>query len=106
MTTVRSQNMVRSEERFAGDASRCERVGGGEAVRERKGIPLFRQVMIGAGVVLLGGLTLSFVHPWFIGLTWFASVMLIIAGTTGFCPMARILKRMPWNRDAVCLMDS
>jgi rhodanese-related sulfurtransferase len=61
-------------------------------------LPITRQVFIGAGVVLLTGLALSLVHPLFIALTWFASAMLLTAGVTGFCPMARVLAHMPWNQ--------
>ncbi|UCD30331.1 MAG: rhodanese-like domain-containing protein [Planctomycetota bacterium] len=69
---------------------------------ERKTIPVYRQVMIGAGIVLLIGLGLSFINPWFILIDWFAAAMLFIAGVTGFCPMMKILSKMPWNAQAVC----
>lgn len=61
-------------------------------------LPMMRQVLIGAGAVLLASLALSLLHPAFIALTWFAAGMLMFAGLTGFCPMARILAHMPWNR--------
>lgn len=74
---------------------------GMEVIRERRTIPLFRQVMIGAGLfVTLGLLLATFVHPGFIVLDWFVGVMLVIAGITGFCPMQSILKAMPWNQAA------
>ena len=61
-------------------------------------LPVMRQVLIAAGSVLLLGLALSLVHPWFIGLVWLAAGMLVMAGITGFCPMARLLACMPWNK--------
>jgi len=60
-------------------------------------IPLQRQVLIGAGTVLLTTLALSLAWAPLIALTWLASVMLVIAGVSGLCPMARILAAMPWN---------
>jgi rhodanese-related sulfurtransferase len=79
-----------------GGIDACKRAG--LDIRTDRGrLPIYRQVLIGAGLVLLTGLGLSFVHPGFIALTWFAASMLVIAGCTGFCPMALILARMPWN---------
>jgi len=61
-------------------------------------MPIVRQVMLVAGLMLLAGLVLSsLVSPWFILLTWFVTLGLINAGLTGWCPMARILEKMPWN---------
>ena len=78
------------------------RAEGVAVVRPRKVIPLQRQVLMAAGVVLLTGLVLSLVNPWFIAVDWFAASMLVMAGVTGFCPMAKILGRMPWNAAASC----
>jgi rhodanese-related sulfurtransferase len=69
-------------------------------VRGSRRLPIQRQVLIGAGVVLLSGLALSFVQASFIAITWFAASMLVIAGLTGFCPMAKVLAAAPWNRKA------
>jgi rhodanese-related sulfurtransferase len=66
--------------------------------QDRTTLPLQRQVFIAAGIVLLAGLGLSLIHPWFLALDWFAASMLVIAGVTGFCPMAIMLKVMPWNK--------
>lgn len=73
-------------------------------VRGSRRLPIQRQVLMGAGIVLLSGLVLSFGHPAFIAVTWFAATMLVIAGLTGFCPMAKMLAAAPWNRtrDAAC----
>jgi rhodanese-related sulfurtransferase len=62
-------------------------------------LPLMRQVQIAAGSLVLLGLILSAtVAPVWIALTWFVGAGLTFAGITGFCGMARLLARMPWNR--------
>jgi hypothetical protein len=38
------------------------------------------------------------VNPSFIFLSGFVGAGLMVAGATGFCGMAEILARMPWNR--------
>ncbi|WP_140984686.1 rhodanese family protein [Asticcacaulis tiandongensis] len=62
-------------------------------------IELQRQVMIGAGTLVLGGVLLaSFVASPFILLSGFVGVGLVFAGVTGFCGMAKVLMLAPWNR--------
>jgi rhodanese-related sulfurtransferase len=62
-------------------------------------LPLMRQVQIGAGSMILTGTILSLlVHPAWIITAMFAGAGLLLAGTTGFCGMALILERAPWNR--------
>ena len=38
------------------------------------------------------------VSPWFYVLPGFVGAGLMFAGATGFCGMARVLARAPWNR--------
>lgn len=64
----------------------------------RKTLPIFQQVMIAAGSLLLLGLLLSRLHPAFLIIDWFIACGLIFAGATGFCAMAKLLEKMPWNR--------
>ena len=65
----------------------------------RQPIELQRQVQIGAGsLAFLGTMLGLFVSPWFFAMPAFVGVGLIMAGVTGFCGMARILMRAPWNR--------
>lgn len=67
--------------------------------RRRVAIPLFRQTLIGAGLLVLLGVILgTWVNPWFYALSGFVGVGLLVAGLTGFCGMALLLARMPWNR--------
>ncbi len=62
-------------------------------------LPLMRQVQIGAGSMILLGTILSLlVHPAWIVLAMFAGAGLLVAGTTGFCGMAVLLEKAPWNR--------
>jgi rhodanese-related sulfurtransferase len=84
-----------------GGIEACRR-SGLDIVRDRKTIPIFRQVMIWAGFMLVLGLALAALNPWFLGITWFVSGGLVFAGVTGYCPMAKVLEHMPWNRAPGC----
>lgn len=67
--------------------------------RGRKVISVMRQVQLGAGLLVLGGMALgTFVNPWFYLISAFVGAGLTVAGATGFCGMALVLMRMPWNR--------
>ncbi len=62
-------------------------------------IPLFRQVMIVAGALVLVGIALAyFVHPTFLLLSFGVGCGLIYGGSTGNCLMEKLLVKMPWNR--------
>jgi rhodanese-related sulfurtransferase len=62
-------------------------------------LPMMRQVQIVAGgLVLTGTLLSAFVSPWFLLLTGFVGSGLMFAGFTGFCGMAKILARLPYNQ--------
>jgi rhodanese-related sulfurtransferase len=63
--------------------------------------PLSAQVMIVAGLAVLAGAGLgAAVSPWFLALAGAIGAGLLLAGLTGHCPMARILRTAPWNRAA------
>lgn len=65
-------------------------------------IELQRQVQIVAGsAVLLGVVLGTTLSPWFLAISGFVGAGLVFAGVTGFCGLARVLMRMPWNRKAV-----
>lgn len=67
----------------------------------RRVLSLMRQIQIGAGLLVLLGVILgTFVNPWLYGISAFVGVGLTVAGTTGFCGMALVLMRMPWNKVA------
>ncbi len=62
-------------------------------------LPLMRQVFIAAGALVLMGVLLTyFVHPHFILLPLFVSCGLLFSGFTGWCGMAYLLGKMPWNK--------
>lgn len=64
-----------------------------------KRLPLMRQVLLTAGFFVTIGVVLSLVmNPHFIYLSLFVGCGLMFAGITGWCGIAYILERMPWNR--------
>lgn len=64
-----------------------------------KVLPLMRQVQIVAGgLVLLGSLLTAFVDARWVYVPMFIGAGLLFAGLSGFCGMALLLARMPWNR--------
>jgi len=71
------------------------------ALDRRQPIDLERQVRIGAGGLTLVGTLLGVsASPWFLVIPLFVGGGLLFAGLTGFCGMARLLQRAPWNRTA------
>ncbi|MDR2220471.1 MAG: rhodanese family protein [Methylobacillus sp.] len=67
--------------------------------QRKQSIDIMRQVQIGAGALVLLGAILGYaVSPWFYLLSAFVGAGLMMAGLTGFCGMAILLKKMPWNR--------
>lgn len=62
-------------------------------------LELGRQVQIAAGSLILLGVVLGAVaSPWFYWIPGFIGAGLVFAGLSGFCGLARVLMRMPWNR--------
>ncbi len=73
----------------------------GEKVLEGQSIllPLDRQVQLTIGIgVLLGSFLGYFINPLFFLLTGFFGSGLIFAGLSGFCGLAILMAKMPWNR--------
>jgi rhodanese-related sulfurtransferase len=69
------------------------------ATDRRQPIEVQRQVQIGAGGLALVGTVLGlFASPWFFVIPAFVGAGLMVAGVTGFCGMALLLMRAPWNR--------
>ncbi|MBR0943585.1 MULTISPECIES: rhodanese family protein [Bradyrhizobium] len=106
---ARTQTNAPRLARKLGDACEAFIVEGGLDAWRKAGLPvvtdrrqpleLQRQVQIGAGSLAVTGTLLGlFVSPWFFAVPAFVGAGLIIAGVTGFCGMARILMRAPWNR--------
>lgn len=64
-------------------------------------LDIMRQVQIVAGSLILLGVILGLsVHIGFIGLSAFVGAGLTFAGLTGWCGMAMLLGKMPWNKVA------
>jgi hypothetical protein len=55
------------------------------------------QLSIGL-TVLLGTVLGYFVHPYFLILSAFFGLGLINAGLTGWCGLALLMAKMPWNQ--------
>lgn len=64
-------------------------------------IEIMRQVQIAAGALILLGVFLSWaVAPGWLALAGLVGAGLTFAGITGWCGMALVLARAPWNRTA------
>lgn len=67
-------------------------------VRGKKAMSLERQVRIAAGSLVLLGVLLSLVSPWFLIISGFVGAGLVFAGVTDTCGMGMMLAKMPWNQ--------
>lgn len=66
---------------------------------ERKGLPLIRQVQLIIGLLAITGSGLALtVNKNFALLPLFLGCGLTLAGSTGWCGLAILLSKMPWNR--------
>jgi rhodanese-related sulfurtransferase len=66
---------------------------------QSKVLPLQQQVFVVVGTMILAGVLLGhFVHPAWLILSGFAGCGLLFAGLTGYCGMAMVLAKMPWNQ--------
>jgi len=62
-------------------------------------LPLDRQVQLTIGVILLVAAALTFfINPLFILVSVVMGMGLTFAGATGFCGLARVMARAPWNQ--------
>lgn len=90
-----------------GQGRECYILEGGLLAWKSVGLPIvadqsapdiMRQVQTIAGsLILLGVLTGWLVSPWFYLIDVMVGAGLLTAGLTGFCGMARLLAKMPWN---------
>jgi rhodanese-related sulfurtransferase len=66
---------------------------------DRTVLPLDRQVQLTIGsAVLLGSLATHFIDPAFLIIPAFFGAGLTFAGASGFCGLARVMAKMPWNQ--------
>lgn len=67
--------------------------------RPTKCLPLERQQQIVAGFLAFGGIILgAFLNPGFYWISAFVGLGLMTSGFTGWCGMAKLLAKMPWNK--------
>lgn len=65
----------------------------------KKVIPVMQQVQIVLGIlVLIGTLCGLFLHPLWFAFPIIISLGLINAGCTGWCGMAKLISKFPWNK--------
>lgn len=102
-----SQSCRQLEQMGLTDAATVE--GGLNAFKKARGsvaqnsrvLPIMRQVQITAGTLVVTGILLSrLLHPAFVFLSVFIGCGLIFAGVTGWCGMALLLGKIPWNAES------
>jgi len=84
---------------LAGGIDAWAKAGLPTAVDRGQPLEIIRQVQLTAGGLVLLGVILGFlVSPGFFGISAFVGAGLMVAGATGWCGMANLLRAMPWNR--------
>lgn len=83
---------------FDGGILEWKRAGRPTIIKRRNHLPIMRQVQLVAGLLVFTSTLLgAFVSPWLLGISAFVGAGLTVAGSTGFCGMAILLSKMPWN---------
>ncbi len=76
-----------------------------DATRPKLGV--MQQTQLTIGICVAAGTALGFfVHPGFLALPAFMGLGLVFAGATGFCGLATLLAKAPWNRVPACSAGS
>jgi rhodanese-related sulfurtransferase len=84
---------------YEGGILEWKRLGNPTIVKNSNHLPIMRQVQIVAGALVFVSTLLGvFVAPGFLGVSAFVGAGLVVAGSTGFCGMAILLSKMPWNK--------
>lgn len=84
---------------LAGGLDAWKKAGLPVTTNRHQPLELQRQVQIAAGALAFLGTLLGLVlSPWFFAVPLFVGAGLLTAGMTGFCGMATLLGRAPWNR--------
>ncbi|MGP1606812.1 MAG: rhodanese family protein [Moraxella sp.] len=108
LSGMRTQQNANLLENYSKNCQEAYILQGGLMAWEKAGLPieaqpnapleLMRQVQLIAGVLVLLGVTLGItISPWFLGISGFVGMGLMLAGLTGFCGLAKVLMLMPWN---------
>lgn len=69
--------------------------------RGRQMVPLDGQVRVAIGSIVLASALLGLLNPYFLAITIFMGAGLIFSGISGFCGLAMLLARAPWNQSDV-----
>ena len=86
---------------LAGGIDAWRSSGRSTVLDRRQPLEIMRLVQLVAGGLVLLGVILGFlVSPPFFGLSAFVGAGLMMAGATGWCGMATLLRSLPWNRPA------
>jgi rhodanese-related sulfurtransferase len=86
---------------LAGGIDAWTKAGLPTAVDRRQPLEIMRQVQLIAGGLVVLGVILGFLlSPAFFGVSAVIGAGLMLAGATGWCGMAKLLRVMPWNRRA------
>jgi rhodanese-related sulfurtransferase len=86
---------------FRGGLPAWKQAGYPTVVDRSAPLPIQRQVQLVAGSLVLAGAVLGFLaHPGFFALSAFVGAGLVLAGATGWCGMATLLAKLPYNRRA------
>ena len=86
-------NLAGGIERWKGEGGDVERAAGAPK------LDIMRQVQLTIGLLTILGVALgAFVSPWFLILPAFLGSGLTFAGATGWCGLALLLGKMPWNK--------
>lgn len=82
-----------------GGLNAWKRAQGETTIDRSQPLPLMRQVQIVAGLLVFISILLgTLVHSGFLLVAGFVGLGLTFAGLTGWCGMAILLMKMPWNK--------
>ncbi len=71
------------------------------------GLDMMRQVQVVVSVLNLLGIALALlISPWWLALPCVTALGMMVAGITGWCGLALLLQKMPWNRRTSCPLPS
>ncbi len=73
----------------------------------RQRLSVMQQTQLTIGFFVLSGTVLgALVDPWFLILPTIMGAGLTVAGATGFCGLAVVMGKMPWNKTKACTTGS
>ncbi len=76
-----------------------DEAGFGTQALSKRRIPLMQQVLLTAGlIIVLSHIGAYMFHPALIYVSLFIGLGLTFSGATGWCGMAYVLGKMPWNK--------